>query len=59
MDYRLHQGWIQLRTIPDRFYKCNQVSTLEHTDFVSKALQGLEDNCCIVQVPECPYIWSP
>ena len=38
---------------------CNQASALEHKDFVSKALQQLEDDCCIIRIPERPYICSP
>ena len=35
------------------------MSALEHKVFVSQALQELEENRCILKVPDCPYICSP
>ena len=50
---------LPLRLIPDRFCRPNQQSTLGHQDFVTQAIQELEENHCVVKVQETPYICSP
>ena len=43
---------LPLRTVPDRYYRPNQASALEHKDFVSQTLRELEQNRCLIKVPE-------
>jgi len=44
-DYKL-----PLRAIPDKYRRPNQSSALKHKDFVSVAIQELEQNRCIIKV---------
>lgn len=48
-----------LCSILDNFYKPNWASALEHIDFMSQVLQELEENRCIIKVPEQPDSCSP
>ena len=50
---------LPLRQLPGRFSQPNQKSALENKEFVSQALEELQQNKCIVRVHERPYICSP
>ena len=48
-----------LRSTPDRFHRPNQHSALDHQEFVTQAIQELEENHCVVKVQDTPFICSP
>ena len=50
---------LPLCSTPDRFHWPNQQSALDHQEFVTQAIQELEENRCIVKVQDTPFICSP
>ena len=50
---------LPLRSTPDHFHWPNQQSALDHQEFVTQAIQELEENRCIVKVQDTPFICSP
>ena len=49
---------LPLRSTPDHFHRPNQLSSLDHQEFVTQAIQELEKNRCIVKVQDTPFICS-
>jgi len=50
---------LPLHKLPDRFSQPNQQSALDNREFVSQALEELQQYKCIVKVQGQPYICSP
>ena len=48
-----------LHSILDHFRRPNQQSTLDYQDFITQAIQELEESCCVVKVQVIQYICSP
>ena len=54
------QGYrIPFLKLPWPVFKCNHRSALEHSDFVSSAIQELVDSGCVLPTGTCPIVCSP
>ena len=56
----LREGYkLPLRSLPEKFSMPNQQSALDHKEFISQALEELEQNRCIVKIQKPPQVCSP
>ena len=56
----IREGYkLPLRNLPEKFSMPNQQSALDHNEFVSQALEELEQNQCIIKTQDPPHVCSP